>query len=154
MNSAKQVFKNFVGCWRLRRVLGSYGHGEGTANFILTSECPLTIHYREELVVNYTTESGLKGNVGGTAHQEYIYVYEEERDKILKRFMDGRNFYEIKLDLDKMEGDGEHLCDEDFYKAKYTFKDCNNFALFYDVKGPQKDYVIQTAFTRDSDIVS
>lgn len=149
MKSAKQVFTNLVGCWRIRRVLGSYGHGEGLAQFTLTPD-PFTLNYREDIEVKYTAESGLKQpGVSGTAYQEYVYLFDEERDKIIKRFVDGRHFYELKMNLETLEGEGEHLCEKDLYQAKYKFQDSNHFTLSYDVKGPEKEYVIQTLFTRD-----
>lgn len=145
-----------MGSWTIRRVLGSYGHGEGSAKFTVTSESPTThdplvLRYREDMTLAYTSESGLRQGqgVGGTAYQEYVYLYDEEKDKITKEFVDGRHFYDLKLDLERMEGEGEHLCDKDFYRSKYVFQDCNHFTLAYDVKGPQKDYVIQTLFTKD-----
>jgi len=46
------------------------------------------------------------------------------------------------------------LCECDNYKATYEFLNQDCFTLSYDVRGPQKDYVIETKFTRIQNVES
>jgi len=136
LRSAKDVFHYLMGHWKLNRTLGLLGQAVGEASFV--QQNVTTIKYREDVSVSY----------GGTAYQEYVYLYFQDQDKITKQFVDGRHFYDLRLDLDKMEAEGDHLCVKDFYQAKYHFLDQNKFTLSYKVEGPEKDYVIQTEFVR------
>jgi len=152
LRSAKDVFHYFMGHWKLTRTLGIYGQAVGEASFVNHNHNPthpLTIKYREDVQVSYGPDAHrLQGMTGGTAYQEYLYLYFPDQDKISKTFVDGRHFYDLKLDVDKLEAEGDHLCVNDFYQARYRFLDHNKFTLSYKVNGPEKDYVIQTEFVR------
>lgn len=52
-----------------------------------------------------------------------------------------------------VEGSGGHLCIEDFYSSVYTFhlgKEgiLNGWDMLHEVRGPKKDQIIETAFTK------
>jgi hypothetical protein len=81
-------------------------------------------------------------------------------------------FHKIEIDLsktrrsdrgtlDELEGTGGHLCVEDFYNSSYTFylsqQDAamdqslfSSFQTVHEVRGPKKDQVITTQFTKQS----
>lgn len=164
MQSTKQIFENLVGIWSIKRILGNYGTAEGTAKFTpsnpnktaannlenrtenSSNENTLVIDYREDVHVKY--DSSLGPNVENTAYKEYVYLYDTARDKIIKKFTNGNLFYELSIDFDKQSAHGDHLCEKDMYKATYTFSSPRNFVLTYYVNGPQKDYLIETEFTK------
>ncbi|KAG4067225.1 hypothetical protein HA402_000216 [Bradysia odoriphaga] len=160
MQSTKQIFDNLVGIWSIKRVLGNYGTAEGTAKFTLQNQAPnkfenqterrtndvLVINYREDLQVKYLSDLG--PNIENTAYKEYVYLYDKARDKIVKKFTNGNLFYELSIDFEKQTANGDHLCEKDMYKALYTFVNPQNFILTYFVNGPKKDYLIETAFTK------
>lgn len=158
MQSTKQIFENFIGVWSIKRILGNYGTAEGIAKFTLhnhqneastndsSNGKTLVIDYREDVQVKYANDLG--PNVENTAYKEYVYLYETARDKIIKKFTNGNLFYELTIDFDKETALGDHLCEKDMYKAVYTFAHPRSFTLTYYVNGPQKDYLIETEFTK------
>lgn len=156
MQSTKQVFENLIGIWSIKRILGNYGTAEGIAKFTLqnhsqtttnsSDEKLLVINYREDLKVKYDINLG--PNVENSAYKEYVYSYDLARDKIIKKFADGNLFYELSIDFDKQTAMGDHLCQKDLYKATYSFSHPHNFVLTYYVKGPEKDYAIETEFRK------
>lgn len=164
MQSTKLIFENFVGLWSIKRVLGNYGTAEGVAKFALqnehgtiknslgnetqnsSDEKTFAIDYREDLQVKCNTDFG--PNVENSAYKEYVYEYDMNRDKIVKKFTNGNLFYELSIDFDKQTAHGDHLCEKDMYKAIYTFSDPQTFTLTYYVNGPKKDYLIETEFRK------
>jgi len=142
-SSTKELFKYFIGSWDINRIVGSVGTAQGIAKFILKENN--SILFREDVKVNYNHSSKSE-----SAYKEYIYDYNEDNQKLTKKFMDDRLFYELVPDFSKSLAYGDHLCECDFYKATYIFLNEDNFVLSYDVKGPQKDYVIETKFKRIS----
>jgi len=141
MNSSREIFKYFIGTWDINRIVGAAGIAHGIARFIQKDSN--NILFREDLNVIYNNSS--KSEI---AYKEYLYWYNQETQKIVKKFIDNRLFYELNHDFEDRKAYGDHLCECDMYKATYTFLDEGSFILTYEVKGPQKDYVIETKFYR------
>lgn len=141
LNSSKELFKYFIGSWDINRIVGPLGFAQGVAKFV--PKDPNNILFREDLKVIYNHTSKPE-----SAYKEYLYMYDQENEKIMKKFVDDRLFYELEPDFNNRKAYGEHLCDCDNYKATYTFLDEDSFILSYEVRGPQKDYVIETKYER------
>jgi len=147
MKSSKEIFKYFVGSWDINRIVGHIGIAQGVAKFVLKDSH--NILYREDLNVLYNNSTKPE-----SAYKEYIYIYNQDTQKIMKKFTDNRLFYELTHDFNGRKAYGEHLCECDNYKATYEFLNQDCFTLSYDVRGPQKDYVIETKFTRIQNVES
>ncbi|CAK1367109.1 hypothetical protein CB0940_10434 [Cercospora beticola] len=175
--TAAAVFEGLKGSWRLRRSLNSQLAGfpsgifEGIAKF--TPRTPTAHSAAGELV--YSEQGELKTDNGFTlkANRKYVYRYDADEDKISAWFIkedtkaqDGAEevdylFHDLEIDAEGngVAGRGEHLCELDMYWAYYEFRlpkvaevggdeKMNVFGVRYKVKGPQKDYTSDTAYTR------
>lgn len=175
---AAAVFRSLHGPWQLSRRYTSRrpeypsGPSTGTAEFVprcasqaispLVEGAKIEYLYSEKTTL--TTASGLQ--LHGT--QSYIYTYSQPNDQIevfFARRDDGFRldylFHRIEL-LPKAEhenggrvpwrGTSEHFCSPDNYKVDYEFyfvgSDLERFKIEYDVRGPKKDYTMQTWYTR------
>lgn len=55
-------------------------------------------------------------------------------------------FYESEI----LKAKGKYRCGDDDYEAVYTFNDADTFTVYYLCVGPDKDYVIETEFIRNT----
>ena len=114
-----------------------------------------------------TTSAGLK--LAGT--KQYIYQYDEPNDKLevyfakrdpgwsLESLFHRINFEEVPLDGNASSpktpwhAKASHWCNPDMYEVRYTFSfksaDVEKWKIEYEVKGPKKDYTIETWYTRE-----
>ncbi|KAI4728278.1 hypothetical protein E4T49_03975 [Aureobasidium sp. EXF-10728] len=160
------IFKSFLGTWKLRRSLTSAlpgfpsGTFTGTATFKPYSDSAfdgssLLYHETGELV----TDLGYKL----LANRKYIYRFSPSDDKIAMWFVkepapDGSEevdylFHELEFSFldQRWIAKGDHLCEKDMYWALHDFRLDDNmkrWGLRYKVKGPQKDYLSDSAYER------
>jgi hypothetical protein len=141
----KNLFHSLIGIWDIKRTLGNYGTAKGIATFTLKNSN--SILYREDLNLKFFKFSAVK------AYKEYIYNYNEDNNKIIKHFTDNKVFYELNFIADKFYKAyaGSYICGKDTYKATYNFLKNDKFVLSYEVKGLNKDYIIETEFTKLED---
>lgn len=170
MSSAKQIFEYLPGIWRLsRQTLTSLKEldrsgaecikGNGFAAFVLNKTDPNLLMYSEKVTVTVPADQNSAMN-GMEAKQKYKYRFDGQALTLSKYFFDDRLFYTLDLgsanELCAASGSGytastacgEHLCEQDFYTAKYLFVDRDSFSLTYSVKGPKKCYEIQNEYKR------
>jgi len=67
-------------------------------------------------------------------------------------------YMELEMGLDAMlggwTGRGDHLCEMDFYQGFFDWRivhagdEMRRFGIQYKVKGPQKDYLSETAYVK------
>ena len=117
-----------------------------------------------------TTSAGLK--LTGT--RQYIYQYDEPNDKLeiyfvrrdsgssIESLFHRVDFEEVPLDehgnaptpKTPWRAKASHWCSPDMYQVQYTFSfkgaDIEKWKIEYEVKGPKKDYSIETWYTRES----
>ncbi|KAI5244947.1 hypothetical protein E4T43_03528 [Aureobasidium subglaciale] len=158
------IFKSFAGTWKLCRSLTSAlpgfpsGTFTGTATFKphnAFGASSLLYHEAGELV----TEQGYKL----LANRKYIYRFSPDDEKISIWFVkepapDGGEevdylFHELEFSLleQRWIAKGDHLCEKDMYWAFYDFRmedSMKKWGLRYKVKGPQKDYLSDSAYER------
>lgn len=95
--------------------------------------------YREDFLIENFMHS----------YKEYEYHYSARQ--IVKYFKseDGENqvFYELEFINDNF-AIASHLCSLDRYDVEYRFGELGCFNMKYVVKGPSKDYIINTQFIK------
>ena len=160
------VFKSLEGSWKLHRRLTS--KLPGFPSGVFTGSASFTPHGAFNGSAYLYHETGeLVTETGYTlrANRKYIYRYSPEDEKISVWFvkepsMDGEEdvdymFHELEFEVadNRWIAKGDHLCDMDMYWAFYDFRfaqsgDVDKWGLRYKVKGPQKDYLSDTAYER------
>ncbi len=153
----KKIFNGLQGIWKIRRKLQhknadhAYAEAIGTAVFEKTDNNIL--FYREDGFL--TTSTGQKLEF----YREHFYEYSEKDDTIVKFFSEDQKkltlMYNLKFkttEKKEIVAIGEHLCINDTYKAEFRFPndEFNSFSLVYLVKGPEKDYVSDTFYERET----
>ena len=137
---AGKVFHSLRGGWRFERNIAGHGRMNGCAEFAQMSDEDLSY-----------AENGVHELPGGEKlgfFQKYIYRLNE--GNLLAYFADLRPFHALCLYPDGgiLKAAAMHLCGADQYRGEYIFHDNNNFLLKWDVKGPKKNYVIETRYKR------
>jgi len=154
------------------------GVGTGTAEFIprqaelppstsqetrALNDEPRNMEYLYSEQIELTTAAGLK--LAGT--KQYIYQYDEPNDKLEVYFtkrdysssldslfhrVDFEAPSETALPKTPWRAKGSHWCSPDTYEVKYMFYfkgvDVEKWKIEYEVKGPKKDYSMETWYTR------
>ncbi len=143
MNHAPRIFHSLKGNWIFHRIISSHGTIEGTATFSRGSS-ENCLHYKEE---------GVFFDGSGKTYDTFReYFYQLDQDQISVYFCENplRLFHTLSF-VPKLKiptATASHLCKCDTYDAVYTFSAPDAFSLCYTIKGPQKDYCIQTDFKR------
>ncbi|MBS0603935.1 MAG: hypothetical protein JSS60_02740 [Verrucomicrobia bacterium] len=143
MSLATRIFHSLEGRWTLSRFISGHGKMEGTATFKKNSSDNTCLHYREEGV--FIGDNGKANNV----FREYYYRLSNDTISVLFSKKPEKLFHILSFaDTSPITATASHLCECDNYDAIYTFATPDEFTLFYSVKGPKKDYSIQTVFKR------
>jgi hypothetical protein len=163
---ARAIFRSLQGDWTLQRSLissiATYPSGtfRGSAKFF--PRAPTAPEYDAEYLYfeegDFETENGLKFR----ANRRYTHRYNEASDALSVWFVKADNktvdylFHELEI-LPPENGGGwraraHHLCIADTYGVKYEFRfrgvSIEEWTLAYSVKGPQKDYRIESVYRR------
>ncbi|MES4892723.1 DUF6314 family protein [Streptomyces sp. NPDC096012] len=137
------VLAHLAGRWRVRRSVrdlpsGDEGHFEGVTVFgplegggLLHEESGV---FTWQGVARPATRTlrFLPGPVPGTADV---------------RFADGRHFH--ALDLSTGHHVADHPCAADLYRGEFTVRDAGHWRSVWRVRGPAKDLLLTTDYTRD-----
>jgi len=178
ISAAKRLFIALRGSWKLLRHLQSaiptYPSGilEGTATF----EERASTDPMYDLEYLYTENGQLVTQQGFTlsASRRYVYRFQESTEQISAWFVkpeDGETvdylFHVLNLEdsisklfgpnasstSEKVTASGYHLCVNDDYHVDYSFNanssNLSSWGVKYTVKGPNKDYVADSKFSRD-----
>jgi|SRR5579871_1205585 len=141
MSAISKIFYSLKGHWKFSRHITDQGTVEGIACFRKKANHPHVLLYREEGV--FTSLKGQQHRIS----QEYEYRYSEEKIDVF--FARERNQLLHSLEFTgPHQASGQHLCGKDTYFAAYQFHFPGSFELQYVVKGPKKDYQIQTLFSK------
>lgn len=139
----KEIFNNLQGKWKVKRLLSGYGTAQGVAVFSLHGKQENYLHYREDITVKPTQIISPY-----IAYREYIYIYDPQTNNIIQKFIDNKLFCVLNFSISNNTAQGEHLCELDHYKATYQFTNENIFNVIYNVVGANKNYLIETEYTR------
>jgi hypothetical protein len=165
---ARAIFRSLQGDWSLQRSLissiATYPSGTfiGRAKFFPRAPTEPLAYDAEYLYFEegaFETSNGLKFQ----ANRRYSYRYSEAGDRLSVWFVKPDNktvdylFHELEiLDPEGVEGGwrarAHHLCVDDTYDVKYEFRfrgvGIEEWRLAYSVRGPQKDYRIESVYRR------
>jgi len=163
---ARAIFRSLQGDWSLQRSLissiATYPSGTFRGNAKFFPRAPIEAEYDAEYLYfeegDFETENGLKFR----ANRRYVHRYNEAKDSLSVWFVKADNktvdylFHELEI-LPAEGGSGwraraHHLCIADTYDVKYEFRfrgvSIEEWTLAYSVKGPQKDYRIESVYRR------
>lgn len=139
----QEKFAFFEGEWVFDRfITGSFAM-KGFASFLPFQDVTPSYSYRED--GEFTTPHGDHFPF----YRDYIYCLNPDSIDVYFASHQKKqgHFYRLNFSSDN-KASGSHLCRDDFYKATYTFLNENNFSLQFEVKGPRKDFLIETTFKR------
>ncbi len=133
-----QALTDFAGNWRIMREIadqkaGQVGRLTGEARFTADAE-GLAYH-----------ESGWLEMGGGRMQATRDYLWREGAERVDVLFGDGRYFH--SFDLGQSAPEAAHWCDPDQYDVTYDFSDWPCWRSVWIVKGPRKDYRMETQFS-------
>ena len=172
---AGDIFHTLSGCWQLSRKFScesgseNFGNLEGTATF--TTRHPTDdLRDGEELyseVGDFVTTKGLKFET----HRQYVWRFDTLTQTIdvwfvkaddqksvdylyhTLKFSDRNSERPGNINIFELTASGDHLCDKDNYQVKYTFQVENRSVTRWisrtTVSGPNKDYVLESTYTRE-----
>lgn len=140
MIKCDQHFLEFKGNWAFHRTVNGTSQMNGHASFVpLQDTVPAYSYY----------EKGTHKEADLSFYREYIYCLTENGIEVYfasqKKKLDF--FYTLNFDSHK-KANAQHVCGNDRYEAYYTFMNEKKFSLAFNVKGPRKDFVIQTTFLK------
>jgi len=149
MKTIQQIFQTLAGTWTLHRTISGAGHVDGIACFKAVAMNGL--HYQEAGVFTALA----KGNKY-QIEREYFYGYDTANNKISVHFAQAEQATDLLHDLHFIPASLEtiplatalHHCRYDKYEAQYSFFNDDQFKLIYSVKGPAKNYTVETLFNR------
>jgi len=136
-------FDLLKGRWYIARTLTPGGVFKGDAFFNEVNAGVLTYEEQGTLILDD----------GTILNPSKRYQWREEEGNIALYFDDGvtkgTRFHTLNF-IDKNRAEAEHLCGEDFYQSEYQFNFPDTFTVIHTVKGPSKNYVSLSQFTRNS----
>lgn len=136
------LFEHLSGRWTIERSVDDKlakleGRFAGAASLLPTPE-PGVLHYHESGTLSF-------GPFEHAAERSYRWhCIAPDRARVY--FHDGRYFHSLILRGTIAEVD--HPCGRDSYRGRYLFESRDIWRLSWQVKGPRKDYTMQSTFTR------
>ena len=140
----QKLLKDLVGVWTLERTIKPGGVMVGQAEFKPVSDTEY--HYIEQ--GSLTLDHGEEIKDVKRAH-----IYKLEKDTIQIYYADGPDngkLFQVLEFTSDTEAQAEHLCRYDLYESAYSFALPAEFTVRHAVKGPKKDYVSKTKYSKSS----
>ncbi|CUI80424.1 DUF6314 family protein [Cognatishimia activa] len=136
---------DFVGAWRVTReiedhIANTQITAAGEAVFTMQSD-----QVGDGLIYNETMEITFPGSAPMHATRRYFWL-PNGAGQIAVHFDDNRYFHAVALETPTPKD--HHQCDPDNYNVAYDFSDWPNWQASWTVKGPRKDYVMLSRYTR------
>jgi hypothetical protein len=145
--TALTTFQSLAGKWSIQRTINSSHSdllGTFTGEALYKKSSDLLLHYREEgLLERAQCESSC-------AFREYYFFYNKEIEVYFDAKLT-RLFHKIELKLEErypLKAEAKHYCGEDVYNMAYTFVSEREYRTIVSVKGPRKDYVINSTYNK------
>lgn len=136
---AAAVFSLLPGLWRLSRTVDGVKRMDGVAQYDALAHESLAYFERGEHRVD-------------GRRLDFYQAYQLRRlgDKVHVNFADGRPFHSLFFQKDRhiLKADALHLCGNDTYRGEYVFHGHDRFTVQWAVRGPRKDYTIETRYCR------
>jgi hypothetical protein len=143
------LFKSLSGHWILNRAIAGFGKMDGRA--IFTPLNPWTLQCREQ------GEMRLESGSSFSAYRDLFYLLEEDHIAVRSQLPQATETLLFRLRPERT-GPGIwpacandiHYCGRDTYAAEYRFESPDRITIKIDVRGPQKDFVIETLLTQSN----
>jgi hypothetical protein len=137
-----EVFGRLAGVWHFRRHIIPYATVSGIA--ALTSSRDGRLFYCEQGRLHLADGQILK------ATRRYLFEESSAGFTVLFAEDSPRVFHRIALDEENQIWAGEalHICGADHYQSRYEFLTDGSFVVRHVVRGPAKDYLMTTHYTR------
>lgn len=137
------LYDYFQGSWRFERHIQGHGNAQGIAIFKKNLN-PMILNYQEQGTFENLSQQSFK------IHREYLYEFETEHIHVYhaRHEEKGAFFFELQFNPSKQQGLGHHLCIQDHYQATYQLIDEHQFQLYFKVHGPQKNFLIETFYSK------
>lgn len=98
-------------------------------------------------VLHHETGTFVWQGVARPAERTLRFLPGAEPGTALVRFSDGRPFHDLDLATGRYVAD--HPCSADLYRGEFTVGDEDHWRTVWRVRGPAKDLVLTTDYTRD-----
>lgn len=147
--NTRGFFQHLSGNWNFERSII-----EGSSTWLARGEATFKVVENETDTLSYHEQGQLERapNQSIEFYRDYVYRYHGEQAAIAVYFVESgrtdRLFYTLQFQSDNTTAQGEHHCNKDIYRTTYELIDENFFEIYYQVKGPQKDYQLRTFFRR------
>jgi hypothetical protein len=137
-----------LGSWSVDRTLldratGARGTFTGVVRFAAADDDG-GLSFHEEGTVRLTAGDG--GPFTGPASRTYVFNRTESPDAMDVTFPDGRPFHRMSFRPEASKD--QHWCDPDTYRVRYTLNGPDGFSYAWDVRGPQKDQLLESVLRR------
>lgn len=135
------MFDKLTGLWSIDRTMDGRALMRGTATFTATGDDALAYHERGQI----TLASGVFD-----AERRYVFRPLSRGFSVWFAEHPARLFHEIELAAGNgaLAGAAMHPCGEDIYRSRYVFRDDGSFTTAHVVRGPRKDYALETRYRR------
>lgn len=143
--SATIVFSDLSGEWQFSREIDDHTRFLGKAIFKVLNGFANTLHYREEAQI--TSEAGKQQQ----SYREYLYKLVNDNTIDVYFYSDNKiqgHFIKLQFDNNQNSVSASHVCKQDIYTMEYFFGIDNEFRIQCRVKGPKKNFKINTIFER------
>ena len=140
--SADAVFDQLEGAWSLARSIENTATMTGIATFTRLGVDALA--YREDGTAELASGQSLKAYRTfrfERAPEGFIVLFDETPPRLFHRI-------ELTRQGDELVAATSHICAPDSYESRYRFLRGGSFVIRHDMRGPRKDYVSVTTFTR------
>lgn len=136
------VFNSLIGEWNLSRIISNTATTNGVAEFKARKQDQLD--YVEHCTVRMHTGQSF------SAYQEYLYQLRDDEITVFalnshSQTVMHRLFFTYEYPF--LKATSRYSCNSDSYDAIFLFQ-YNQLRLIYQVKGPNKNYLIQTHLQR------
>ena len=131
---------DFEGDWQITRriedhLTGRIGHLQGRAVFTPDTA---GLAYQETGLLEFPGQPALN------ATQRYLWRQDGEALAVF--FADGRDFH--RFNPNQSQPQASHDCPPDWYNVSYSFAGWPGWSATWSVRGPRKDYISVTDYTR------
>jgi hypothetical protein len=138
-----------AGRWSLQRAVEGKHSSQGSMQGVAT------FRRLENGLMAYREQGRLRLPGGETfdAFRDYFYDRLSAGFAVFFAETPPRLFHEIRLRAEAtgaLVGAAEHLCGQDHYATRYTFRPDGGFVVHHDVRGPRKDYAMTTLYVQIS----
>lgn len=130
---------DFVGDWQLSRRI--YEHQNNTV-FCFEGDATFTWHND---ILCYSEKGMVTAPDGKTLLAERQYYWQQGHNGEIEVLFDDKRYFHA---FSAVQTHADHLCGEDYYQVDYAFQQWPSWSSIWEVKGPRKDYRMESNYTK------